>query len=144
MSGGPLFNRDGEVVGVNTVLVARRTGAATPISFAIPIDGAMRVVAELRIHGRVPRGALGWVIEAVPASAGARVKSVSPGAPAERAGIGAGDVILRIAGEEIRSPQEAARIVSSLKPGSRVPLELRRRGSTQAETVEVAVADAGD
>jgi S1-C subfamily serine protease len=109
--------------------------------------GCMRTVA-------FQYGSLGVVTQAVPADlakalglprgAGALVKSVDKGMPAERASNAAGDVIVRVSGEEVRAPPDVARIVAPLKPGSSVTLEVRRRNATQVEKIDLVVADAGD
>jgi serine protease Do len=127
-SGGPLFNMRGEVVGINSQIYSR-SGGFMGISFAIPIDVAMDVQAQLRASGKVSRGRIGVVIQEVTKelaesfglsqAQGAAVNAVEKGGPAEKAGIEPGDVILKFDGKPIASSGDLPRIVGSSKPGSR-------------------------
>jgi len=136
-SGGPLLNMAGEVIGINSQIYSR-TGGFMGISFAIPIDEAMRVVEQLRTTGRVIRGRIGVAIAEVtrevaaplglPTAAGALVRSVESGGPAERAGIEAGDIILRFDGKPIERASDLPRMVGGTRPGMKVPLQVWRRG----------------
>lgn len=146
-SGGPLFNLKGEVVGINSQIYSR-TGGYMGVSFAIPIDVAMEVQQQLRASGKVSRGRIGVVIQEVnkeladsfglPAISGALVNSVERGGPAEKAGIEAGDVILKFDGKTVSSSSDLPRIVGSVKPGSKASVQVWRKGATKEFTVAVA------
>lgn len=139
-SGGPLFNMKGEVVGINSQIYSR-SGGFMGISFAIPIDVAMEVQAQLRANGKVSRGRIGVVIQEVTKDLadsfgmskvqGAIVNSVEKGGPAEKAGIEPGDVILKFDGKTITNSSDLPRIVGSTKPGSRVTIQVWRKGTTR-------------
>jgi serine protease Do len=146
-SGGPLFNMKGEVVGINSQIYSR-TGGFMGLSFAIPIDVAMEVQQALRTSGRVSRGRIGVVIQELTKELadsfglakpmGALVNSVEKGAPADKAGIEAGDIILKFDGKTVNASSDLPRIVGSTKPGSRVPVQVWRKGTTKEFTVTVA------
>ena len=139
-SGGPLFNMRGEVVGINSQIYSR-SGGYMGVSFAIPIDVAMEVQGQLRASGRVSRGRLGVVIQEVSKELadslglnkpiGAVVNAVEKGGPAEKAGLEAGDVILRFEGKVINNSADLPRMVGATKPGSRAVLHVWRKGSTR-------------
>ncbi|HMW55455.1 MAG TPA: DegQ family serine endoprotease [Accumulibacter sp.] len=145
-SGGPLFNMKGEVVGINSQIYSR-SGGFMGISFAIPIDVAMEIQAQLRANGRVSRGRIGVVIQEVTKelaesfglskAQGAAVNAVEKGGPAEKAGIEAGDVILRFDGKTIGSSSDLPRIVGSTKPGSRVTIQIWRKGAIRDVSVVI-------
>ncbi|HTT38026.1 MAG TPA: DegQ family serine endoprotease [Burkholderiales bacterium] len=150
-SGGPLFNLKGEVVGINS-LIFSRTGGYMGLSFAIPIDLAMKVKDELLKHGRIRRGRLGVsaqdvderLAEAFGLSkpAGALVTSVDPGGPAARAGIESGDIILKLDGKDIASSSELSQSIAGTEPGKRVKLEVWHRNAVNEFDIslgEVAV-----
>ncbi len=146
-SGGPLINMQGEVVGINSQIFTT-SGAFAGISFAIPIDEANRVGEQLRTSGRVIRGRIGVEIGAVtrevaegiglPKPQGALVSSVEQGAPAEKAGVEPGDVILRFDNKPIDRESDLPRIVGGTKPGARVPLVVWRKGKQVELQVTVA------
>ncbi|MGE3925240.1 MAG: DegQ family serine endoprotease [Lautropia sp.] len=146
-SGGPLLNMRGEVIGINSQIYSR-TGGFMGISFAIPIDEAMRVADQLRTTGRVVRGRIGVGIAPVtkdvaeplglPRAAGALVRSVESGGPAEKAGIEVGDIIQRFDGRPIEQSSDLPRIVGNTKPTTQVPIEVWRRGQTRQLNVTVA------
>ncbi|SOZ35424.1 DegQ family serine endoprotease [Cupriavidus neocaledonicus] len=146
-SGGPLINLRGEVIGINSQIYSR-SGGYMGISFAIPIDEAMRVSEQLKSSGRVTRGriavAIGDVTKEVADSLGlgrargALVGSVEPGGPAEKAGIEAGDIILKFNGRDIERASDLPRMVGETKPGTRVPLQLWRKGATREVSITVA------
>ena len=146
-SGGPLFNLRGEVVGINSMIFSR-TGGYMGLSFAIPIDLAMNSVAQLKEKGRVTRGRIGVQITEVSRETaesfglakpmGALVNSVEKGGPAEKAGVEAGDIILKADGREIRTSSELPRIVTMIKPGNKVNLTLWRKGAQKDLAVTVA------
>jgi serine protease Do len=146
-SGGPLFNLRGEVVGINSMIFSR-TGGYMGLSFAIPIDLAMNSVAQLKDKGRVTRGRIGVQITEVtketaesfglPKPSGALVNSVEKGGPAEKAGVEAGDIVLKADGKEVRTSSELPRIVTMIKPGNKVTLTVWRKGAQKEIAVTVA------
>uniref|UniRef100_UPI003F83FA62 DegQ family serine endoprotease n=1 Tax=Cupriavidus ulmosensis TaxID=3065913 RepID=UPI003F83FA62 len=150
-SGGPLINLRGEVIGINSQIYSR-SGGYMGISFAIPIDEALRVTEQLKATGKVTRGriavAIGDVTKEVADSLGlgrargALVGSVEPGGPAEKAGIEAGDIILKFNGRDIEKASDLPRMVGDIKPGTRVPLQLWRKGATRELSITVAELDA--
>ncbi len=145
-SGGPLINMRGEVVGINSQIFTT-SGAYNGISFAIPIDEAMNVQQQLRTAGRVIRGRIGVGIEAVSREVataiglkkpqGALVTSVEKDSPAQKAGVEAGDVILRFNDRPIERTSDLPRIVGGTKPGSTVNLTVYRRGNERQLPVTV-------
>jgi len=145
-SGGPLFNMRGEVVGVNSQIYSR-TGGFMGLSFAIPIDVALDVQQQLREKGRVSRGRIGVVIQEVTRELaqsfgldrprGALVNSVEKGSPADKGGIEATDIITRFDGKEVESSVDLPRIVGGTRPGSRVTLDVWRRGASRTLTLTV-------
>ena len=146
-SGGPLINMRGEVVGVNSQIYSR-SGGFMGISFAIPIDEAMRVSEQLRSSGRVTRGRIGVQIAEVTREVaesiglgkpqGALVRSVETGSPADKAGIEAGDIITRFEGRAIEKASDLPRLVGNAKPGSRGAITVFRRGQSRDLNVTVA------
>jgi serine protease Do len=146
-SGGPLINMRGEVVGINSQIYSR-SGGFMGISFAIPIDEAMRVADQLRTNGRVIRGRIGVsiapvtkeVAEAIGLGAprGALVQGVESGLPADKAGIEPGDIILRVDGKAVERSADLPRLIGSAKPGTKSTLQLFRRGQTREVAVTVA------
>ena len=145
-SGGPLFNMKGEVVGINSQIYSR-TGGYMGVAFAIPIDVAMEVQSQLRASGRVSRGRIGVVIQEVTKeladsfglakSAGALVNAVEKGGPADKAGVEAGDIILKFDGKTVNASSDLPRIVGATKPGSKVSLQVWRKGGSRELTVTV-------
>jgi len=146
-SGGPLFNMRGEVVGINS-LIYSRTGGYMGLAFAIPIDVAMNTVAQLKEKGRVTRGRIGVQIQAVSkeeaeafglgAPRGALVNGVERDGPAAKAGVEVGDIIVKADGKEVRSSLELPRIISAVKPGSKIPVTVWRKGTQKELSVLVA------
>ncbi|MBL8340015.1 MAG: DegQ family serine endoprotease [Rubrivivax sp.] len=146
-SGGPLLNLRGEVVGINSQIYSR-SGGFMGISFAIPIDEAMRVSDQLRQFGRVIRGRIGVQIAPVTkevaesiglgAPRGALVQSVEKDGPADKAGVEAGDIILRVDGRAVEKSGDLPRIIGGTKPGSKSSLQVFRRGNMRDHTVTVA------
>lgn len=130
-SGGPLLNLDGRIVGINTA-IASRTGGSEGLGFAIPANLVKGVMSSLIEHRRVIRGALGVNFELDPTNAtpGVKVANVSSDSPAERAGLKAGDVILRFQGKPITENSLRANIAYT-PPGTRVTLDIQRDGKTQ-------------
>ena len=146
-SGGPLINMRGEVVGINSQIYSR-SGGFMGISFAIPMDEAMRVSEQLRANGRVTRGRIGVQIDQVTKEVaesiglgkpqGALIRGVEEGSPAEKAGIEAGDIIVRFDGKPIDKATDLPRLVGNTKPGSRVSLTVFRRGANKELSITVA------
>jgi len=145
-SGGPLFNLDGEVVGINSQIYSR-TGGFMGLSFAIPINVAIDIADQLKTDGRVKRGRIGVVIQEVTAELaesfgldaprGALVNRVEKGGPAQKAGIEVSDVILKFASEDVESSNDLPRIVGQTKPGSIVEVELWRDGKLKTLAIKV-------
>ncbi len=145
-SGGPLFNLKGEVVGINSQIYSR-TGGYQGLSFAIPINLASKVQDQLVRYGKVTRGRIGVTIQEVNQSLaesfglkkpeGALVSSVDPEGPAAKAGIEAGDVILKIDGAPVSRTLDLSSRVADIKPGSSAKLEVWRKGAARDITVTV-------
>lgn len=150
-SGGPLLNTAGQAIGINSQIFSR-SGGYMGISFAIPIDEAMRVADQLRTNGKMTRGrigvALGEMTKEVAESLGlgkprgAYVRNVDPGGPAAAGGIESGDVILSFNGREIPKSTDLPRVVGETKPGSIATVQVWRKGSTRDVSVTVADTDA--
>ncbi|MEW5903117.1 MAG: DegQ family serine endoprotease [Pseudomonadota bacterium] len=138
-SGGPLFNMKGEVVGINSQIYSR-SGGYMGLSFAIPIDVAMDVVNQLRTTGKVTRGRIGVTIQEVTRelaesfglskAKGALISGVEKGGPADKAGVRASDVILKFAGKPVEHSSDLPRMVAGFKPGTKVSVQLWRKGNT--------------
>jgi len=125
-SGGPLVNLRGEVIGINT-LIATRGGGAQGVGFAIPINLAGHVMRQLLEHGEVVRGFLGVKIsDAVGEPAGALVEWISPGLPADKAGLRRGDIIIKFGGRPISDSDTLMRIVAETPIGEAVPVVVVR------------------
>ncbi len=146
-SGGPLFNMKGEVVGINSQIYSR-TGGFMGLSFAIPIDIAMEIQNQLRSSGKVSRGRIGVVIQEVTKELsdsfglskpqGALVSSVEKAGPADKAGVEAGDIILKFDGKPVAQSSDLPRIVGGTKPGTRSTVQIFRKGQTRDLAVAVA------
>jgi serine protease DegQ len=136
-SGGALVDTSGRLIGINSAILSRG-GGSEGIGFAIPIDLAQKVIASLKKNGRVARGWLGISTTDAPrGEPGALVAAVQPGAPAARAGIEPGDVIVGFAGHKIEEPEDVAGATLELEPGTRVALDIVRGGKHR--NVEVAL-----
>lgn len=150
-SGGPLINMRGEVIGINSMIYSQ-TGGFMGISFAIPIDEVMRVADQLKKTGRVVRGRIGVAISEVTKDVaeslnlkrtqGALVRSVDPGGPADKAGVMGGDIILKFNGRAVENATDLPRMVGETKPGTRVTLQVLRKGSVHDLAVVVGQQDA--
>lgn len=150
-SGGPLINMRGEVVGVNSQIYSR-SGGSMGISFAIPMDEAVRVSEQLRVSGRVSRGRIGVQIDQVSKELaeslglnkpqGALVRAVEVGSPAESAGVEAGDIITRFEGKVVEKSSDLPRMVGGTKPGTQSKLTVFRRGSTKDLTITIGEIEA--
>ena len=146
-SGGPLINMQGEVIGINSQIYSR-TGGFMGISFAIPIDEAMRVADQLKATGKVTRGriavAIGEVTKDVadslglPKAQGALVSSVEPGGPADKAGIQPGDIILKFNGQTVDAATDLPRMVGDTKPGTKATVTIWRKGATRDLPITIA------
>jgi serine protease Do len=144
-SGGPLFNLDGEVIGINTAIVARGQG----IGFAIPINTAKDMFEDLKTKGKVTRGWLGVAVQDITReiaegfnlkdARGALVGDVIKGEPAEKAGIQTGDIIVAIDGRTIQDTPELLRIVAAIAVGKKVTVSVLRNG--QEKRFEVTVGE---
>lgn len=145
-SGGPLFNLDGEVVGINSQIYTR-SGGFMGLSFAVPISVAMNVADQLRTEGHVSRGWLGVVIQPVSKdlaesfglddTTGALVSDVSDDSPAQKAGLKAGDVILSADGADVDDSTTLPRLIGQVSPGDKVKLQVMRDGDQREITVTV-------
>lgn len=146
-SGGPLLNMRGEVVGINSQIYSR-SGGFMGISFAIPIDEAVRVSDQLRATGKVTRGRIGVQIGQVTKdiaesiglgkAQGALVSAVEPDSPAAKAGVEAGDVIIKFDGKAIEKVADLPRLVGNTKPGTRSTITVFRRGAAKDLTMVIA------
>jgi serine protease Do len=146
-SGGPLINMRGEVVGINSQIYSR-SGGFQGISFAIPIDEAVRVSDQIRTTGRVTRGRIGVQIDQVSKEVaeaiglgqakGALVRAVEANSPAAKAGVEPGDIILKFDGKDIEKSVDLPRLVGNTKPGNKSSMTVFRRGSQRDLTVTVA------
>jgi serine protease Do len=147
-SGGPLFNLDGEVVGINSQIFTR-SGGFMGLSFAIPINVAMDVADQLRDEGQVRRGWLGVMIQPVSrdlaesfgmeSPSGALIADLDPEGPAARDGLQAGDVILEVDGSRVHDSSTLPRLIGRVAPGSEVELALMRDG--ERRQLQVTVGD---
>jgi serine protease Do len=152
-SGGPMFNLNGEVIGINTAIFSP-TGGSVGIGFAIPANLAKQVVAQLRDFGKTKRGWLGVRIQAVTpeiaeslslqAHKGALVASVTPDGPAAKAGIQAGDVVTKFDGKEIDEMRRLPRVVAETPIDKAVPIEVWRKGKKVALQVKVGELEAAE
>jgi serine protease Do len=149
-SGGPLINLKGEVIGINSQ-IATLSGGYNGISFAIPIDEAMRVADQLKKSGKVTRGRLGVQIGelnkevaeslGLKNNKGAEVTQVEPGSPADKGGLRVGDVVIKYNGKEIDRFADLTRMVLGTVPGSKATLTVWRKGAPTDVQVTVGEAD---
>jgi serine protease Do len=145
-SGGPLFNTSGEVIGINSQIFSR-SGGYQGLSFAIPIDVAMKVERQILDHGKVSHGRLGVAIQEVNQQLadtfglqqpeGALVSSVVDDSPAEKAGIETGDVILKFNDKTLASATDLPPLVSEQTPGSIATLQVWRKGKTRNISIKI-------
>lgn len=150
-SGSPLFNSRGEVVGINSMIYSG-SGGYMGLSFAVPINLAMRMVAQLRDHGTVRRAWMGVEFQALtpalsqsfklPSSAGALVVRVDEGSPAEAAGLMQGDAVLALDGKPLAHFFDLPQRISEREPGSRAQLEVWRRGAPRMLQVRMGLQPA--
>ena len=145
-SGGPTFNMQGRVVGVNTAIFSP-TGGSVGIGFAIPARVVQKVVRQLKERGHVVRGWLGVQIQAVDEEMaeglglsephGAIIVKVTPDSPAERAGLKTGDVILEVNGRKVKNPRHLAMMVADIEPGTLAKVTILRDGRRQTLDVKI-------
>ncbi len=145
-SGGPTFNQDGDVVGVNTAIYSP-SGGSVGIAFDIPATTAERVINELKEHGHVTRGWLGVQIQGLTPeladslglkkTTGALVAAPQSGSPAEKGGIQAGDLITDVNGTEVKDARDLAKKVADLPPGSEAKITLSRNGQSKTITLNI-------
>ena len=145
-SGGPAFNQDGEVAGVNTAIYSP-SGGSVGIAFAIPASTAEHVAQELREHGHVTRGWLGVQIQSITpdlanslglkSDRGALIAEPEGGSPAEKAGLRAGDVVEEINGEEVKDARDLARKAAGIPPGSEARLGIIRDGNDVTVSLKI-------
>jgi len=145
-SGGPLFNLNGEVIGINSQIFSR-TGGFMGLSFAIPMDVAMDVTEQLKTKGRVTRGWLGILIQDVTSDLaesfgmsspeGALVARILPDSPAHKAGIQVGDVVVEYDGKPIVESSSLPKLVGRTKIGTEVPLKIIRKGKAQNIAIKI-------
>ncbi|MGD9806533.1 MAG: Do family serine endopeptidase [Hyphomicrobiaceae bacterium] len=149
-SGGPLFNMDGEVIGVNTAIISP-SGGSIGIGFAVPSDTASSVIEQLRQFGETRRGWLGVKIQSVTGeiaeslgvneNAGALVSGVTPDSPASQGGIQAGDVITKLDGRDISSVRSLPRLVSRVPVGKSIDVEVVRKGERRVLKLVVGLLE---
>ncbi len=147
-SGGPTFDMDGNVIGVNTAIFSP-SGGSVGIAFAIPSETIKSVVAQLRDHGAVTRGWLGVQIQTITPeladglgikkAEGALVAEPQPNSPAEKAGIKAGDVIAMVDGEAVKDARALSRTIGRKAPGTSVKLGINRNGRDETITLKLGV-----
>lgn len=152
-SGGPLFNMNGEVIGVNTAIISP-TGGSIGIGFAVPSDTVQSVVQQLKEFGEVRRGWLGVRIQTVaediaeslgvPENTGALVSAVTPESPAAKAGLQPGDVILKFDGKDVSTMRGLPRLVAQAPIGKSVAVDILRGGNKQSLEVVVGRLDEED
>ena len=150
-SGGPLFNTRGEVVGINSQIYSQ-TGGYQGLSFAIPIDVAVKIKDQILATGKVQHGKLGVSVQEIgqdfadsfglASPEGALIANIERGSPAERAGLKSGDIIRRLNGQTIVSPGDLSSNISLSKPGERVALDVWRDG--KLVRIEAVVGDASE
>ena len=149
-SGGPLFNMNGEVIGVNTAIISP-TGGSIGIGFAVPSATVTHVIDQLKNHGETRRGWLGVRIQTVTDEIadslgmdkpkGALVASLTKGSPADKSGLEAGDIIIRFAGQDVPNVRKLPRIVARTAIGSTVDVDVLRKGQTRTFRVTIARLD---
>ena len=141
-SGGGLINLKGELVGINTAIISPG-GGNVGIGFAVPINMAKKVMSQLIATGHVERGWIGIALDDIDAPAagrpeGARIREISPGSPAERAGLRKGDVILKANDLPIRSATQLRNLIGLTPVGQHVQMIIERDRAQEGVTVEIA------
>lgn len=150
-SGGPLFNARGEVIGINSQIYSG-SGGYQGLSFAVPMDVALKVKDELLAHGKVTRGRIGVSVQDINQAladsfglkgvSGALVSSVEPGSPADKAGLMPGDVITAVNGQRIDGSGDLSAHIADIRPGTAARIDLVRKGA--AKTIEARVGELQD
>ena len=135
-SGGPLLDQTARVIGVNSQIATAGSAGNVGVGFAVPSNTVRQVVPRLARGESIDRGYLGVETTEAP-NGGAEVANVVPGGPAERAGLRPGDVIKRVAGQDVRVPADVARAIESRAPGEEVEIEFDRGGSTEKIEAEL-------
>lgn len=153
-SGGALVNVRGELVGINTAIVAGNGGGNQGIGFAVPINMARQVMDQIIKSGKVVRGYLGVSIQPVspriaksfrlPKAEGVLVSEVVPNGPAARAGLGQGDVIMELNGQAVNDPSDLQLRIAMMPPGSTVRLKVLRNGSENTISVKLGELPSGN
>jgi serine protease Do len=148
-SGGPLFNMQGQVIGINTAIIAQGQG----IGFAIPINMAKELLPQLK-KGKVIRGWLGLMIQDITpelaksfglkSAKGALIADVVKGSPADKAGLLRGDVILRFDGKEIENSHKLSQLAAATPPNTQVKIDLLRNGEEKTVSFEVGTMPEGE
>lgn len=143
-SGGPLMNINGEVIGINTAVNAQAQG----IGFAIPINTVKEVINELISKGKIVRPYMGIYLQPLdkelaaylkaPGTDGALVADVSPGGPAEKAGLQKGDIIVKLKGEKIKTPEDLTGVIKRNKVGTKIVLDILREGKSMSISMTLA------
>lgn len=152
-SGGPLFNLEGQVVGINSQIYTR-SGGFMGVSFAIPINVAMDVAEQLKSKGKVSRGWLGVVIQEVnkdlaesfglDRAAGALVVQVVDGSPAENSGLVSGDIIVKVNGKDVQLSSDLPHLIGRLRAGDTAKLSVVRAGKRKTINVEIGALPESD
>jgi putative serine protease PepD len=135
-SGGPLLDMRGRVVGVNAQIATAGNRGNVGIGFAVPANTVREVVPRLSRGERIVRPYLG--VTTAPAPQGAAIQALLPGGPAEREGLRAGDVVVRIDGQPVDEPEDVSDAVAAHRPGDRIEVEVMRDGERRTITVELA------
>ncbi|WP_026262928.1 DegQ family serine endoprotease [Chitiniphilus shinanonensis] len=152
-SGGPLFNMKGEVVGINSQIYSR-SGGYMGLSFAIPIDVAMKVADQLKAHGKVSRGRIGVTVQEVneelaksfglPKASGALVSSVDKDGPGDKAGLKPGDIVTAFNGQPVQTTADLPRMVTDTKPGTNAKLQVWRDKASRDISVVIGEMEQPD
>ena len=150
-SGGPLLNMKGEVIGINTAIISGNTGGNVGIGFAIPINMAVKIVHDLKAHGKVTRGWLGVMIQkltpdlaetfSLKTTQGALVSGVVPNGPAFKGGLQRGDVIVEFAHQPVENVSALPRLVATTPPGKTVDVVILREGKKQMIHITIDVME---
>jgi serine protease Do len=149
-SGGPVFNTEGQVVGVNTAIVSPNGGGSVGIGFAVPSEVASRIAAELRDKGRIERGWLGVSVSDLPPGEGRKknpgvaVAGIDRAGPGAKSGLRVGDVVVAVNGQPVETSRGLIRAVAATAPGGNVSLSVRRQGRDFEVPVTVGRRPAND
>lgn len=153
-SGGPMFDLNGNVIGINSQIFAGQSGGNIGIGFAIPAEEARPVIEKLMKGTAIARGYLGVGMQpltddfaealGLPKNSGEIIRSVSPGDPADKAGVKVGDVIVAVNGQAVTQDASLSYLVANVKPGTRIPLDIIRGGKKQSLSVVVGTRPSED